>query len=395
MPVTRQVLAQKLKNAREVVGLTQLEAAKQVGLSRTALALVESGKRALEAIEMSRLVQLYELTFHDLFMESEAGQDSLQILFRASAIVEQDLGAKRQILHARKLAKDVSYYEDMTGGRAESGDFMGYDVAPPASKGAAIEQGMELAAKERARLRLGSQPVWELPEILRREGIRVAELRLPKSVSGLTLRLEEGGDLIIVNRDHVKERRLFSYAHELCHVVADRGRSALVSGDQDKKDPLETRADVFAADFLMPKEGIQEFLKSTLGRSYKDSLAEKHWPEAAQLARYFAVSFQAAVFRLKNLDIISEAVMTVWQDPKHPALEYKKNLKGPELKENGYMDLESQLVEAALRALREEKISRKKFVELCKEAGLKDEKQVAALAESAIGPLVHDVVGPW
>jgi len=395
MPITRQMLAEKLKKAREALGLTQLEAAKKVELSRTALALVESGKRALEAIELSRLVELYELTFRDLFAESASTQDPLQVLFRASAVMEQDLGSKRQVLHARKLAKEVSFYEGMTGGGAASAGFRGYEVALPNGKGEAIEQGMDLATKERARFGLGNQPVWELPEILRRDGIRVAEVRLPKAVSGLTLRLEEGGALIIVNRDHVMERRLFSYAHELCHVVADRGRSAVVSGEQDKKDPMETRADVFAADFLMPREGIKDFLRSTLGPSYKGSLAEKHWPEAAQLARYFAVSFQAAVFRLRNLDIISEAVMTEWQDPKHPALEYKKSLKGREIKVSGYMDLESQLVEAALRALREEKISRKKFVELCGEAGLKDEKQVDALADSAVGPLIHDVVGPW
>ncbi len=395
MPVTRQMLAQKLKCAREAMDLTQLEASKQVGLSRTALALVESGKRALEAIELSRLVQVYELTLRDLFADSAAGQEPIQILFRASAVMDQDPAAKRQVRHACKLAKEVSFYEGMTGGRGAGAVFRGYDVAPPTGKVEAIEQGVDLAAKERIRLRVGSRPVWELPEILRKEGLRVAELRLPQAVSGLTLRLEEGGSLIIVNRDHGVERRLFSYAHELCHVVADRERSALVSGEPDKKDFVEIRADVFAANFLMPLEGVQDFLRSSMGRSYKGNLALQHWPEAAQLARYFAVSFQAAVFRLRNLEIISETVMAAWQAPKHAALEYKRSLKGPELKESGHMDLESQLVEAALRALREEKISRQKFVELCHEAGFKDGRQVEALVESAVGPKVHDVVGPW
>ena len=395
MPVTGPVLAQRLKNARETMGFTQADAAKAVGLSRTALALVESGKRRLEITEVGRLIQLYELPIHEIFNEN-APQDPLPILFRASTTLDQDVNAKRQVMHARKLAKEIGFYEGLAGGPAQGVGFKGYEVGTPSTKGEAIEQGQELAGKERARLGLGNQPVWELPEILRREGIRVVELKLPKAVSGLTLRLEEGGVLVAVNRDHAVERRLFSYAHELCHVVADQAKAATVSGEPAKKEPAETRADVFAADFLMPKEGVLGLLKGSLGRTFKGKLSGSHWPEAAQMARYFAVSYQAAVFRLHNLDLINDEIRDRWLENGHPGFDFKRQLKGSELKEAGHQDLESQLVEAGLRALRAEKISRRKFVELCHEGGLKDEAQIGALVESAMGgPVLHNVVGPW
>lgn len=395
MSIPAPALAQRLKNAREAMGFTQAEAAKAVGLSRTALALVELGKRRVEVGEVGRLIRLYELPIHEVFKE-DAPRDPLPILFRASTTLDKDVNAKRQVLHARKLAKEIGFYEGLAGGPAQGVGFRGYDVGTPSTKGEAIEQGQALAARERARLGLGLRPVWELPEILRGEGLRVVELKLPKAVFGLTLRLEEGGVLVAVNRDHAVERRLFSYAHELCHVVADQAKSATVSAEPGKKEPAETRADVFAADFLMPQEGVLGFLKGSLGRLFKGKLSGSHWPEAAQLARYFAVSYQAAVYRLNNLDLVSDEIRDQWLKDGHPGYDFKRQLKGSELKEAGHQDLESQLVEAGLRALRAGKISRRKFIELCQQGGLKDEAQVDALVESAVGgPALHDAVGPW
>ncbi len=85
-----------------------------------------------------------------------------------------------------------------------------------------------MAALERSRLDLGTSPVWELPEILQAQGVRVTEEALPEGVSGAFLYGKDLGPLIIVNENEHRVRRLFSYAHEYAHALLDRARNVLV-----------------------------------------------------------------------------------------------------------------------------------------------------------------------
>jgi transcriptional regulator with XRE-family HTH domain len=56
----RQVLGERLKKAREYVGLKQDDVAKTLGIPRSALSNVEAGTRKVDAIELARLAKLYQ-----------------------------------------------------------------------------------------------------------------------------------------------------------------------------------------------------------------------------------------------------------------------------------------------------------------------------------------------
>lgn len=56
----RQVLGERLKEAREYVGLKQDDVAKKLGIPRSALSNVEAGARKVDAIELARLAKLYQ-----------------------------------------------------------------------------------------------------------------------------------------------------------------------------------------------------------------------------------------------------------------------------------------------------------------------------------------------
>lgn len=56
----RQILAERLREAREYLGLSQDEVAKQVRIPRTALTNIERGTRKVEAIELQTLAALYK-----------------------------------------------------------------------------------------------------------------------------------------------------------------------------------------------------------------------------------------------------------------------------------------------------------------------------------------------
>jgi len=50
----------RLKEAREYLELSQDEVARELGIPRTAISLMESGQRKVEALELQKLARLYE-----------------------------------------------------------------------------------------------------------------------------------------------------------------------------------------------------------------------------------------------------------------------------------------------------------------------------------------------
>jgi transcriptional regulator with XRE-family HTH domain len=53
-------LAEKLRQAREYLTLSQDEVAKILGIPRAAISLIESGQRRVEALELQKLAAIYE-----------------------------------------------------------------------------------------------------------------------------------------------------------------------------------------------------------------------------------------------------------------------------------------------------------------------------------------------
>src|SRR4051794_30459416 len=56
----RQTLGDRLRIAREYVGLKQEEVARHVGIPRSALSNIEAGQRKVDALELARLAKLYQ-----------------------------------------------------------------------------------------------------------------------------------------------------------------------------------------------------------------------------------------------------------------------------------------------------------------------------------------------
>jgi len=92
MTDSRTELGARLRVAREYLGLTQEEAAKAVGLSRSAISLIESGERKLETLELKRLAELYERPTSDFTGEAHRDlPDDLQMLLRkAGEMTKED-----------------------------------------------------------------------------------------------------------------------------------------------------------------------------------------------------------------------------------------------------------------------------------------------------------------
>ena len=56
----RKALGERLREAREYLGLSQDQVATFMGISRSALSLMESGQRKVDALELKKLAELYK-----------------------------------------------------------------------------------------------------------------------------------------------------------------------------------------------------------------------------------------------------------------------------------------------------------------------------------------------
>jgi len=87
------MLAARLKEARDYLGLSQEEVAQVLGVPRSAISLFEKGERRVDALELKRLAQVYQRPL-DYFtgneVQSELSTDVFHLARAASALTTKD-----------------------------------------------------------------------------------------------------------------------------------------------------------------------------------------------------------------------------------------------------------------------------------------------------------------
>jgi transcriptional regulator with XRE-family HTH domain len=112
-------LAERLREAREYLGLSQQFVAEQTGIPRVAVSAIENGKRKVEALELEALARLYKYPvtyFLDGALEEPA---SVRALAReARGLTERDL---EEVLRFAQFLKVYGQQrrDDVTRSRTE------------------------------------------------------------------------------------------------------------------------------------------------------------------------------------------------------------------------------------------------------------------------------------
>jgi Zn-dependent peptidase ImmA (M78 family)/DNA-binding XRE family transcriptional regulator len=411
--IGKEDLARRLRLAREAVGLTQEDVATQLGVSRGALAQFETGAKAPNSLHLVRLAEIYRRELGELLAEEfdEAGRDPLTPLFRADRELASDRERASAVAECVRLCREYANLETLLGIDQDRVYDVNYNPPLMRTRWDAIRQGERLAELERARLRLGEDPLTGLAELLEAQGVRFIELSLSDAISGLFLSDTRYGPSIIVNGDHPPPRRRFSSAHEYCHVLVDRDRGGLVSRAENRGELFEVRANAFAAAFLMPEGGIRTFVRR-LGKGEQSRSQLRAYDETAvvegqrrreaysqdiqvydvaHLAHHFGVSYETALYRLLNLKLVTEEERAGLSQQKEAAAGIMRFLGlEPDAKAPGHKPFRHQLVLLGVEALRREVISRAKLRELCDLAQVQRGQVKALLAtveqESEEGP---------
>lgn len=96
-------LAERLREAREYLGVSQEFVAKQTGIPRAAISAIENGKRRVEALELNALAALYKYPV-TYFLEGALEEPaSIRAIAReAAALTDRD---REQVLHFAQFLK--------------------------------------------------------------------------------------------------------------------------------------------------------------------------------------------------------------------------------------------------------------------------------------------------
>ena len=270
-------VALNLRRIRKSKGLSQVELASALKISRTAVVLMEQGKRNVRAQEIEAIASLFGCSTASLFNEagpqSQPGdeRDLLAEIGQTLPAAAREALPDEAILRTLRIAAALTNFEGRMGLDGGSLGPHSYNISPPETAWEAAHQGIRAAAEERHRLNLGDAPIRDVDETLASNGIRMAKCDLPANISGLFLNSRTTGFLLIVNRTIPVERRRFQFAHGYAHVLFDRNHGCLSCCQENRDDFREIRAVAFAIRFLVPESGVRRYLetlgKETLGRA--------------------------------------------------------------------------------------------------------------------------------
>jgi len=357
---------------------------------------IEQGKRSVSSLELQKLAFVYGRDMRDFFREEFRAEDAIVALFRAEADAADHDGVFRRLRACIALGRELTNLEKLLGIARDLAAVAHYPLPAPQKKWDAIQQGERVAEEERRRLGLGTAPAPDMVELLETQGVRTAVVELPADVSGLTISDGQVGLFIVANAVHHVWRRRFSFAHEYCHVLVDRERSGLISRASRKNDLPEIRANSFAAAFLMPREGVRQFVaalgKGQPSRAYAsvfddgeavpvEGRSEPHSQDlqlydVVQIAHHFGVSRPSALYRLQNLRLMTAEELNRFraQDDAGLGKELAALLELPDPDHQAVRnEFRHRFIGLALEAYRRRLITRGKFRQLGTMVGLAHE----------------------
>ena len=138
-------------------------------------------------------------------------------------------------------------------------------------------------------------------------GFEVHAEPLPQDVAGFIVVQDEPftkfktGKVIICNSNDRASRQRFTIAHELAHFVLHRNESQKFFAHRDvgQRGGIETEADLFAAQILMPADLVFKAFE----KLEKELRVVPQSMKARYIADEFAVSVEAAHIRLEQLGV--------------------------------------------------------------------------------------------
>lgn len=275
------IFGNSIKVARESRGLSQSGLAKQIDVTQASLSRFEKGNLVVSKEDLQKISDV--LKYPTSFFEKEVkfvGESSLFYRKRVSMTVKG----------LSMLESKISILSNCIDELLESIDIP--ELRIPAVEPSSENSPYEIAYKIRSLLCVPAGPIDNIVSLLERNGVIVMFLDLADTdkFDGMTMFTAKQAPVIWINKNAPNDRKRYSLAHELGHLVMH-----LRSEDFDKSEKQkEDEANQFAGEFLMPESMCKS---DFFNLKYSDLSLKKY---------YWKVSKAAIIFRAKELKCISD-----------------------------------------------------------------------------------------
>lgn len=273
----------QLTFAREYRGYSQTELSSSIeGLSQPNLSKFEKGLQTLSQDLLTKVISFLDFPL-EFFTKNISNEPETTHYRKRASITKTD---KLSIEYSYKL---IGYIIDQMADSLLWPDFT--------LKPLDIEDGYTpeyVASFTRKLLGLNqNEPVKEICNLLETHGIIIVELDAIEKFDGVSIVTDSGYPVIVINKNFSNDRKRFTIAHELGHLLLHAiGNPAIPKHRTEKI--KEDEANIFASEFLMPKKGIQS------------SLYNLKLSHLAELKRYWLTSMASIIRRAKDLGFINK-----------------------------------------------------------------------------------------
>lgn len=266
--------------AREYRGLNQTQLSNSIkGLSQSNLSKFEKGLGTLsEDIQMKIIEYLnFPIEFFNRRVYHTIENDN----YRKRSSIN-----KSEITRFETRSKLIGYLIDEM---SESIEWPSFEFLP-----LNVDDGFspsQIAQINRKKLGINpEEPVRNIFTILENNGIIIYEIDEIEKFDGVSFITKGGYPVIIINKKFSNDRKRFTLAHELAHLLLHNESNFPVSDFRDR----EKEANEFASEFLMPESAIKNSLR---GIRLNDAIALKN---------IWLTSMSSLFRRAKDLGCISD-----------------------------------------------------------------------------------------
>lgn len=291
-------VAQNLIKLRVAKKFTQEALAEKAGISLLAYRNMESGKSEPSINSLTKIAEVYQIDIGEFFQKYQS--QILKVRFRA--LEKKNIRKREEIIYEvdawlkkyNKLISDLN----LTDEYKYKLKYLETETTAPIQMAKIAREAFGLQTQEIVK------DICNLIEF--RAGIKILAKQFNSdSFFGLSLEDINQGKVIVVNTwDRISvERRIFSIAHELGHILLHFNSVQNNLTSEDKTE--EKEANQFASHFLMPQEDFIKVWNSSANNDFVDRVI--------RVKQIFRVSYQVVLYRLSEYVKENDINFDVWK----------------------------------------------------------------------------------
>lgn len=284
-----QILAQNIRRLRTAKRFSQKALAEAAGISLPAVKNLELARNEPRMRTVQAIARALDIKLQELF---QPVRPLRTVRFRSAKRMQN---RENILAEVSRWLDDFNHLEEELNRRALFKLEGAWEECSPDNIVAAAD-----ICRERLRLK-AIEPIYDICGLLEDAGVKVRQLSMASaSFFGLAIAEDDGGPAIVVNAwERIPvERRIFSAAHELGHLILHRDAFDASRTEENKRE--ESEANLFAGHFLMPDAGFTKEWNEASGLHPVDRVFK--------VKRIFRVSYKTVLYRLTEHGIADKSV---------------------------------------------------------------------------------------